>query len=50
MHLDRNPRQVIETRAFKGVLFISNVRKDKAEHPADLTKKDVSTYNFECSF
>ncbi|MFP5492442.1 MAG: hypothetical protein ACLGG0_13140 [Bacteriovoracia bacterium] len=50
MHLDRNPRQVIETRAFKGVLFISNARKDKAEYPADLPKKDMSTYNFECSF
>jgi hypothetical protein len=49
-HLDRNPRQVIQTRTFKGVLFISNLRNERAESPAELPKKEVSTYNIECSF
>ena len=49
-HLDRNPRQVIQTRTFKGILFLSNLRTQKVESPSDLPKKEINTYNFECSF
>lgn len=49
VHIDRSPRDAIRTRMFRGVLFLTGLRKAKVNLPSELSPRDVKTYNFECS-
>lgn len=47
--IDRSPRLALSTRAFKGVLFISEPLQSDVNEPSDLPHGSVGTLNFECA-
>lgn len=50
VNIDRTPRQVINTRAFVGVLFVSEVIDEKVDQPSQLPGTKIRSFNFECSY
>ena len=47
--IDRTPRIALTTRAFKGVLFLSDAVKQDVRMPSELPSGSVNTFNFECT-
>ncbi len=48
--IDRTPRQVINTRTFVGVLFVSEAVTEKVDQPNQLPAAKIRSFNFECSY
>ncbi|MCE3013738.1 MAG: hypothetical protein LW878_11795 [Proteobacteria bacterium] len=47
--IDRTPRIALNTRYFRGVLFISGPLTQNVNKPSELSQGSVETFNFECA-